>query len=773
VATVPATRGAFPASADAAAEATRDLYERFSRQIFAYCLMQLRNREEAEDATQTTFLNAFRGLERGVVPELESAWLYKIAQHVCLTRQRSWSRRRVVESPQDLEQLRELVRAPVKDVDAVAGLTDALRELPEQQRRAILLREWRGLTYKEIADELELSQAAVETLLFRARRALAQSLEKLRGTGDLGSLVAALKSLLLGGGTKVAATLVTVATTSVVAATPATRHGVVHFVDAVTQTAAPTKPDRPSQEVRKPAALAPEPVAHAAAPKPRAKRHHIVKATLVEPVVHTTRKTTVVAMPAPEVRDTPAKPRAKPQTATVVATSVPSATRAAVPRPVDDAPAPTTTMPVKPTPTVATSSAPPATVPAPSIGGFTPTSGTPGTIVQVLGKSLTGATAVQFNGTNADFKVTSDGQITTKVPTAASSGSITIVTPNGTVTSDGSFTVAAPSSPAPSPPGISGTSPGSGPVGQSVGIGGKFFTGATAVRFNGTSAEFTVVSDTLITTHVPDGATTGPVTVVTPNGTATSAASFTVTIAAATITGLSPASGAAGTTVQIGGSRLEGATSVRFNGVAAEFTIVSDGQITARVPTGATSGPVTVVTPQGTATSSGSFSVTATAPTIEGFSPATGAPGAYVTIAGHNFTGATSVKFNGMSATFSVASDSQLYAKVPTGATSGPISVSTANGTATSAAAFTVTPAAPEISGTSPGSGPVGSSVSIGGRGFTGATSVKFNGVAASFAVNSDGLITAVVPAEGSSGPISVTTPNGTATSSSSFTVTH
>ena len=145
----------------------------------------------------------------------------------------------------------------------------------------------------------------------------------------------------------------------------------------------------------------------------------------------------------------------------------------------------------------------------------------------------------------------------------------------------------------------------------------------------------------------------------------------------------------------------------------------------------------------------------------------------YVTIAGHNFTGATSVKFNGLSASFSIASDSQLYAKVPTGATSGPISVSTANGTTTSEAAFTVAPAAPEISGTSPGSGTVGSSVSIGGRGFTGATSVKFNGVAASFTVNADGLITAVVPAGASSGPVSVTTPNGTATSSASFTVTH
>jgi RNA polymerase sigma factor (sigma-70 family) len=54
--------------------------------------------------------------------------------------------------------------------------------MPAQQRRALLLREWRGLTYREIAAELELSQAAVETLLFRARRTLARGLDEAAAT---------------------------------------------------------------------------------------------------------------------------------------------------------------------------------------------------------------------------------------------------------------------------------------------------------------------------------------------------------------------------------------------------------------------------------------------------------------------------------------------------------------------------------------------------------------------------------------------------------------
>jgi RNA polymerase sigma factor (sigma-70 family) len=162
------------------ADATRDLYERYARQIYSYCLHQLGSREEAEDATQSTFLNAFRGLKRGVGPEFESAWLYKIAQNVCLTRQRSSSRRRRIESPGDLTAMQDFVPARETDSDELIGLPEALDSMPEQQRRALLLREWQGFSYKEIADELGLSQAAVETLLFRARRSLAASLTEER-----------------------------------------------------------------------------------------------------------------------------------------------------------------------------------------------------------------------------------------------------------------------------------------------------------------------------------------------------------------------------------------------------------------------------------------------------------------------------------------------------------------------------------------------------------------------------------------------------------------
>ena len=110
------------------ADATRRLYEQYARQIYTYCFQQLRNKEEAEDATQSVFLNAFRGLQRGIDPEFESAWLYKIAQNVCLTRQRSSTRRGRVESPGDLDAMQDMLPTREVESEELINLPQALRE---------------------------------------------------------------------------------------------------------------------------------------------------------------------------------------------------------------------------------------------------------------------------------------------------------------------------------------------------------------------------------------------------------------------------------------------------------------------------------------------------------------------------------------------------------------------------------------------------------------------------------------------------------------------
>jgi RNA polymerase sigma factor (sigma-70 family) len=215
-----------PSAPPPEAAATQDLYRRFSGQIYGYCLHQLGSREEAEDAVQTTFMNVFRGLQGGIVPRVEGAWLFKIAHNVCLSRRRSTRRRGRVEAPNNFEVLQEVVPARERSTDELIRLHDALETMPETQRRAILLREWQGLSYREIAEELQISQAAVETLIFRARRALAAGLQasgedsqwrtRARYSVDASGLLAAAKGILGSGSTvKVAAVVAALATTAV------------------------------------------------------------------------------------------------------------------------------------------------------------------------------------------------------------------------------------------------------------------------------------------------------------------------------------------------------------------------------------------------------------------------------------------------------------------------------------------------------------------------------------------------------------------------------
>ena len=281
------------------ADVTRALYEEYANQVFRYCLQQLGSREEAEDAVQSTFLNAFRGIKRGVVPELEAAWLFKIAHNVCLSRRRSAWRRGRIESPADFEVIEELTPAPSRRADELIGLQEVLERLPETQRRAILLREWQGLSYREIAAELELSQGAVETLIFRARRSLASGLEqplqskrrRVARAFDWGNVLAGLKAALIGGSVaaKVAATVAVVSATTVVAAEPLQhqRHQVANVPKAhpkVQVAAHATTPVRQTAVSLAPAApAAPAPKVHKQ--KPVSRSHRPVPASVPDVAV--------------------------------------------------------------------------------------------------------------------------------------------------------------------------------------------------------------------------------------------------------------------------------------------------------------------------------------------------------------------------------------------------------------------------------------------------------------------------------------------------------
>ena len=159
-------------------EAARELdglYRSHAAEVFRYAYAVLGNRADAEDVTQTTFVNALRALERGDRPHTPKNWLITIAHN--LIRQRF---RQLQARPREVELDHELAAfEPADEGPSIDDLVRALQRIPPTQRQALVLRELEGRSYAEIGALLDVSQSALETLIFRARRSLAEELENL------------------------------------------------------------------------------------------------------------------------------------------------------------------------------------------------------------------------------------------------------------------------------------------------------------------------------------------------------------------------------------------------------------------------------------------------------------------------------------------------------------------------------------------------------------------------------------------------------------------
>jgi len=150
------------------------IYKRHVGDVYRYALAVMRNPADAEDVTQTTFLNAYRAfVEKGDRPEKPQNWLIAIAHNVCRQRFRQSARR-----PSEVA-FEDDIADTIPDDEAPTGedIRRALGHLAFNQRAALVMRELEGRTYAEIAAILDLSTSAVETLIFRARRALREQLE--------------------------------------------------------------------------------------------------------------------------------------------------------------------------------------------------------------------------------------------------------------------------------------------------------------------------------------------------------------------------------------------------------------------------------------------------------------------------------------------------------------------------------------------------------------------------------------------------------------------
>ena len=252
----------------AAAARTQALYGTYARTVSGLCRALLRDRAEAEDATQQTFLSAHRALLNGTDPREPAAWLATIARNECWTRIRGRMREPLPSSELETASERHDPLAEAIRRADLAALWRAIEELPRPQRDALLLREFGGLSYDELAEALAVSGPAIESLLFRARQRLRLQLRAAFASFGGASWLESLARLF--GGAPVAAKLTALG----VGAATVTGSAVVvpHVLEQSRSPVPPARAQLPSRHVprvRHEAATAPPEVAqlHARAPQ--------------------------------------------------------------------------------------------------------------------------------------------------------------------------------------------------------------------------------------------------------------------------------------------------------------------------------------------------------------------------------------------------------------------------------------------------------------------------------------------------------------------------
>ncbi len=390
-------------------------------------------------------------------------------------------------------------------------------------------------------------------------------------------------------------------------------------------------------------------------------------------------------------------------------------------------------------------------VATPRVESFTPISGNPGTLVTLTGANFgTGipgglgtVTTVLFNGAPARFQIVGINQLVTIVPPDATSGPITVANDAGTLTTLLRFEM---------PALIYGFTPAAAQPGDTINIRGLNLANAIKVEFGLISAPFTAASPTNITVWMPTNAVNGRVQITTPAGTATSSSNVAVL---PRIIRFTPASGPVGTAVSLEGGGFSGVTDVRFGNLHAAFTTTSPLRIDTLVPSGASSGPLVVVTTSGTFTTTTDFTLPAS---VSALAPANGKRGDLITVDGQNLRGATRVTLNGIDTAFSIVSASRLTFPVPPLATSGRVVVTTPSGDATSPGTLTVRPV---LDGFSPSSGGVGSILHVLGAGFSNLAWVRLDGLDATFTLLDATDVRAIVPLGAFSGPVRIRTSDG------------
>ncbi len=181
-------------SARGDADSFNQLITRWERPIYALAYRVIGREQDARNVCQETFLRAFRGIAAFKGQAKFSSWLYRIALNLCRDWIRHERRTPVVAAPEGVDLL-ELTseRGPVESVEDLVSRRDmsrlvarAMQALSEEQRTAVVLKEYQGLTFQEIADLQGCPLSTVKTRLYQGLTLLRRELEEagIRGWAD-------------------------------------------------------------------------------------------------------------------------------------------------------------------------------------------------------------------------------------------------------------------------------------------------------------------------------------------------------------------------------------------------------------------------------------------------------------------------------------------------------------------------------------------------------------------------------------------------------------
>ena len=320
----------------------------------------------------------------------------------------------------------------------------------------------------------------------------------------------------------------------------------------------------------------------------------------------------------------------------------------------------------------------PAFTAQPIIDNIIPTAGPVGTRVRVYGKDFGAHSEVWFNGTKARIAYQSNTMLLIYVPAGASTGEVSLRNlASGKATVGPVFTVSAALGPV-----ITTVEPNTAAAGDTITITGlRFGTTAGQVKFTGAATAAGYWSDRVIRVAVPEGAATGPVSLVKAGGVESNSVQLTVETNAFSppvITLVQPTAVKSGQQVKIYGSNFGGFGEVSFESLSAEVVSWYDNLITVVVPSNVADGRIVVTNAAGIRSDPVPYAIVTAV--ITGISPTAGPPGTEVTIAGSGFGGSGTVAFNGVEAEVTSWSDTLIKAKAPSNAHSGKITVGTEDG---------------------------------------------------------------------------------------------